>query len=320
MTAVGDAMDALDAPPMVVCEQSGKIVRLNAAWTQLCGYTQEEMVGCNLSVLQGPATDMASVHRLLEQVAAQRTSSTELVNYDRSSRPFKHTVRVTPLQVPDGAPPLFQATSEAFRPLARTPADFLPVGEHGIDLDEMDGMLPIDTTVCTFDACAAAIRVRADEGCGGALLAMTGVPRSISMPRSVDGGGMVVLTQPMPPFAVTWASAGWLDVCGFAADEIVGRTLSAIQGAATDRVAVGRLMEAVRTKRPVEGLRLINYSKKNRPFSHTLSITPVRDGEQHDGPLVMFRATSVDVCVLNSHCAFVPFVTHVPEELENEVA
>jgi len=225
---------------------------------------------------------------------------------------------VAPLPSRDGSPPLFQATSEAVMRLARSPSDFLPVGEHGIDLDEIDGTLPIDTTVCTFDACDAARRARADERCGGAGCAMTGahIPPSISVPRSVRSSGMVVLTQPTLPFAVMWASADWLDVCGFSAQEIVGCTLSAIQGAGTDRIAVVRLMDAVRTKRPVEGLRLVNYSKKNRPFSHTLSITPVRDGERDDAPVVMFRATSVDVSVLNSHCSFSPF-THVLGEAES---
>ena len=51
-----------------------------------------------------------------------------------------------------------------------------------------------------------------------------------------------------PPYAILWASQGWLAVCGFTAPEIVGIDFKCIQGPATDRRALGVLMDGVRSR------------------------------------------------------------------------
>ena len=100
---------------------------------------------------------------------------------------------------------------------------------------------------------------------------------------SVPNGSVMVLTQPQPPYAIVWASPGWLVVCGYSSlAEVAGRTLSIVQGARTERAVVDRIMEAVRYEQSVEGLRLINYDKQRRPFRHTLRVTPVRSRSVHD--------------------------------------
>ena len=93
----------------------------------------------------------------------------------------------------------------------------------------------------------------------------------------------MVLTQPQPPYAIAWASPGWLALCGYSSlAEIAGRTLSIVQGPRTERAVVDRIVEAARYEQSVEGLRLVNYDTQGRPFRHTLRVTPVRSRSAHD--------------------------------------
>lgn len=113
-----------------------------------------------------------------------------------------------------------------------------------------------------------------------------------SAPTAALGlGTHEVVTQASSPFAVVWASAGWLATCGFRLDEIVGRDLRCIQGVATDPAVIAELMRAARKGEAARGLTLVNYDKQRRPFSHVLSIEPVRGA----GDACFLRATSVMV-------------------------
>lgn len=126
----------------------------------------------------------------------------------------------------------------------------------------------------------------------------------------------MVLNLPQPPYAIAWASPGWLALCGYSSlAEVAGRTLSIVQGPRTElrasryqlistcpylistshfylplteRAVVDRIVEAARDEQSVEGLRLVTawstllYDAQGRPFRHTLRVTPVRSRSAHD--------------------------------------
>eukprot|EP00586_Coscinodiscus_wailesii_P022685 CAMPEP_0172491920 /NCGR_PEP_ID=MMETSP1066-20121228/22851_1 /TAXON_ID=671091 /ORGANISM="Coscinodiscus wailesii, Strain CCMP2513" /LENGTH=208 /DNA_ID=CAMNT_0013261231 /DNA_START=294 /DNA_END=917 /DNA_ORIENTATION=- len=71
-----------------------RILHVNDAWEELCGYTAEESVGRTLGCLQGPETDMMTVTALLGQVMKGEEAGCEIVNYDRSGRRFWNRLRV----------------------------------------------------------------------------------------------------------------------------------------------------------------------------------------------------------------------------------
>eukprot|EP00565_Helicotheca_tamesis_P005692 CAMPEP_0185725402 /NCGR_PEP_ID=MMETSP1171-20130828/1672_1 /TAXON_ID=374046 /ORGANISM="Helicotheca tamensis, Strain CCMP826" /LENGTH=387 /DNA_ID=CAMNT_0028393525 /DNA_START=129 /DNA_END=1292 /DNA_ORIENTATION=+ len=78
-----------------------RIISVNDAWTNLCGYTQDESYGKTLkSLLHGPDTykngnDVDNV--MFHLVEKHQTSEMTLVNYTKSGRPFVNHVRVGPL-------------------------------------------------------------------------------------------------------------------------------------------------------------------------------------------------------------------------------
>lgn len=137
-------------------------------------------------------------------------------------------------------------------------------------------------------------------------------------PQAGPSGGhaenMAVVCSATPPYAVVWASESWLRLCGFdSLNDILGRSLSCIQGPSTDSAALNKIIQAVKASRPC-GMRLINYHRVGLvPFIHTVSVTPLHSTE---GAVTLFRATSTEVTWLCEQPASTPpsasasFTTH----------
>lgn len=85
-----------------------------------------------------------------------------------------------------------------------------------------------------------------------------------------------IVTEATYPYRVVYANKAWEQLCGWAADEAVGRTgLSFMQGDATDRTAVQRINAAVREGERVS-VQVVNYKKDGTPFLNNIQVTPLR--------------------------------------------
>jgi PAS domain S-box-containing protein len=84
----------------VITETSApfRIVDVNAAWENLCGYTFVESKGRTLgSLLKGPETDPVAATALIAKLVQGEEAGTTLVNYTKSGRRFHNRIRVGPL-------------------------------------------------------------------------------------------------------------------------------------------------------------------------------------------------------------------------------
>jgi PAS domain S-box-containing protein len=89
-----------DPRPMIITEIKSpyRIVAVNEAWENLCGYTREECKGRSVGkLLQGPETDMKNVTALLSKLLVGEEANTVLTNYTKSGRKFKNSIRVGPV-------------------------------------------------------------------------------------------------------------------------------------------------------------------------------------------------------------------------------
>ena len=78
-----------------------RIVHVNKAWCDLCGYSSEEAVGKTCSILQGPGT-CAHTLRAIEAACEQQESvACKLLNYTRNGHPFVNMLIISPLVGPD---------------------------------------------------------------------------------------------------------------------------------------------------------------------------------------------------------------------------
>eukprot|EP00611_Tribonema_gayanum_P020354 TRINITY_DN3697_c0_g1_i1.p2 TRINITY_DN3697_c0_g1~~TRINITY_DN3697_c0_g1_i1.p2 ORF type:complete len:399 (-),score=158.01 TRINITY_DN3697_c0_g1_i1:527-1723(-) len=78
-----------------------RITHVNGAWTQLCGFELDECKGKNLSILQGPETDMDTVTELVDISQRGYPASMVVTNYDKSGRPFRNHLRCYPISSDD---------------------------------------------------------------------------------------------------------------------------------------------------------------------------------------------------------------------------
>jgi len=74
-----------------------RIVHVNQAWVDLCGFSYNEAVGSTLHILQGKETNREKIRDLLHDVSHGHESETILKNYTKSKTSFHNHLRVVPL-------------------------------------------------------------------------------------------------------------------------------------------------------------------------------------------------------------------------------
>lgn len=74
----------------------------NAAFCELTGYAEPEVIGRNCRFLAGEATEPWLTGQIRQAVQARRPVLVDILNYKRDGTPFRNAVLVTPLFDPDG--------------------------------------------------------------------------------------------------------------------------------------------------------------------------------------------------------------------------
>lgn len=78
------------------------IVYVNEAFTQLTGYTYEEVLGKSPSLLQGADTDPRVLDQLRKDLGAGRNFEGSTTNYRKDGTPFTMHWRVAPVRSGEG--------------------------------------------------------------------------------------------------------------------------------------------------------------------------------------------------------------------------
>nr|AHZ63878.1 phototropin [Selaginella kraussiana] len=86
----------------------------------------------------------------------------------------------------------------------------------------------------------------------------------------------VVSDATKPDYPILYASAGFYNMTGYSAKEVVGRNCRFLQGAGTDPSDVARIRESLSHGSSFCG-RLLNYKKDGTPFWNLLTIAPIKD-------------------------------------------
>jgi PAS domain S-box-containing protein len=93
-TTLQQAMTSPHPVVVTTMEAPHRIVHVNVAWEGLCGYTQAEVLGRSLSIIQGRDTNAPLTHQTVQSVLADPASIADMyvVNYKKNGTPFKNHV------------------------------------------------------------------------------------------------------------------------------------------------------------------------------------------------------------------------------------
>ncbi len=94
------AVATMSPQPMVLTDanaQDSPAIFCNRAFTQLTGYREEEVIGCNMRFLQGKLTDEAGRAALRDAIAARKEAQVELWNYRKDGSAFWCSMFVGPV-------------------------------------------------------------------------------------------------------------------------------------------------------------------------------------------------------------------------------
>ncbi|APT34756.1 blue-light-activated protein [Methylobacterium phyllosphaerae] len=101
-----------------------------------------------------------------------------------------------------------------------------------------------------------------------------------------------IVTDPnLPDNPIVFANRAFQELCGYGADELIGRNCRFLQGPGTDPADVAKVRDAVAARRDVV-VEILNYHRDGTPFRNELYVSPVFDP---DGHLRYFFASQLDV-------------------------
>jgi len=83
---------------VVITDPERRIEYVNQGFTQLTGYTLEEVQGENPgTLLQGPHTDQATIQKIRDKLERREPFYDEILNYDRNKQPYWVSLAINPV-------------------------------------------------------------------------------------------------------------------------------------------------------------------------------------------------------------------------------
>ena len=101
-----------------------------------------------------------------------------------------------------------------------------------------------------------------------------------------------IVTDPnLPDNPIVFANRAFQDLCGYSAEELIGRNCRFLQGAGTDPADIAKVRDAIAGRRDVV-VEILNYRRDGSTFRNELYVSPVFTSE---GDLRYFFASQLDV-------------------------
>ena len=87
----------------LITDAQQRIIYANSAITTITGYSEEELLGKNCALLQGPGTDLGTIQRMRDSFASAETFRGDILNYRKDGAPFWNALTITPMKDETGA-------------------------------------------------------------------------------------------------------------------------------------------------------------------------------------------------------------------------
>lgn len=221
-----------------------RIVHVNRAWEQVCGFCRAEVVGKTCRILQGAETCRTTLDMVHQNLRNRQGCAVRLVNYTKDGNTFLNDLTIEPISDLTGVK-YFLGTLRLWAPCCAAMTSFprlLISPEEHAEIAQMVRQIP--STLA--EALQNTDRVQ-------------------------------VITEKDPPFVIVHVNAAWCRACGYTADEAQGNTCRILQGTQTCRNTLEALGKAAAEANSVT-VRLLNYTQDGTPFMNTLLVAPLQSG------------------------------------------
>uniref|UniRef100_A0A7S3VGB4 PAS domain-containing protein n=1 Tax=Chaetoceros debilis TaxID=122233 RepID=A0A7S3VGB4_9STRA len=122
-----------------------------------------------------------------------------------------------------------------------------------------------------FDVMAFMLQLKQSVGAN----AFTVIPNTVQTCTGSFGKTPMVLTLADRPYTIVQVNEGWENMTGWKAEDVVGKeSCKILQGAQTDRSAIGEQMASICFQRPVFTV-LTNYTSDGKKFRNFVSLYPL---------------------------------------------
>nr|EES52601.1 MAG: diguanylate cyclase/phosphodiesterase with PAS/PAC and GAF sensor(s) [Leptospirillum ferrodiazotrophum] len=85
-----------------ISDLDGKILFVNESFTTITGYSQEEVQGKNLRILQGEGTESKTVEEIRRAIEGERPFRGQILNYRKDGSPFWNLLTISPVRDESG--------------------------------------------------------------------------------------------------------------------------------------------------------------------------------------------------------------------------
>ena len=103
--------------PMIITDphqHDNPIIFSNRAFSELTGYSQEELVGRNCRLLQGPGSEQSVIERIRQAIHNEESIACDILNYRKDGSPFWNALFISPVRDSGGIVRYFFASQLDF--------------------------------------------------------------------------------------------------------------------------------------------------------------------------------------------------------------
>ena len=253
----------------------------------------------NSRFLQGEGTDPKDVAKLRAAIKNGEPVSVRLLNYRKDGTPFWNLLTMTPIKAPDGR--VAKIVGVQVDVTSKTEGQAAAAGAPS--LLHQDARLRDNVAYGIVQEVANEVqRLETGAPADAAHTIPTGIgkvapkafPRvALDLATTVERiqQNFCISDPSLPDCPIVYASDAFLELTGYAREEVLGRNCRFLQGPGTDQQTVQAIRDAIKAGSELT-VRLLNYRRDGSPFWNMFTLAPMKDS---DGTVRFFIGVQVDV-------------------------
>ncbi|KAL4442423.1 hypothetical protein ABPG77_005007 [Micractinium sp. CCAP 211/92] len=258
------------------------LIYASEGFFKMTGYSREEAIGHNCRFLQGPGTDPEHIRQLRDGVRNGTPVTMRLLNYRKDGTPFWNLLSLTPVRDDTGR--VVKIVGVQLDVTDTT--EGLEDKAHGVPLlVRYDYRLQEKVAKPQLDDVLMGLQAD-DDALGPHTHAIDTAPilhhhhrGQLDLATTVERmkQAFVISDPSLPDCPIVFASDSFLELTGYRREEVLGHNCRLLQGRDTDRATVDELKAAFTAGKECT-VKLLNYTKRGRPFWNLLTVAPIHDG------------------------------------------